>query len=81
MDPKYINHRLTKAIKYTHETMKLINYSKRIKNIIPLLVNSIDNIEYLMITFSFVITYHTRLGYTAISSLIGNQVIYLIYKI
>lgn len=79
-DPNFINHRLVKAIKYTYETVTLINYSKRIKSHIPLLEDSIDKIECLMITFSLVITYHTRLGYTAISSIVGNHILYSFYK-
>lgn len=79
-DGKYLHNNLGKAIKFTQETVSLTKYSRRVKNIIPILKDSIENIEYLIITFSIVVTYYHRMGYTAIAQLVGNQILYIYYK-
>lgn len=77
---KNLNSNLKKVIKFVQESVTLANYKRRSNRIIPVLTNSIENLEYVLITFALIISYHKKMGYTALAQIIGNNIIYYYYK-
>ena len=71
---------LKKVIKFVQESVALANYKRRSKRIIPVLTDTIENLEYVLITFALIISYHKKMGYTALAQIIGNNIIYYYYK-
>jgi hypothetical protein len=74
------SHRLIKIIKEANTTLNLLYQNKYIKKRFPLLEKDLNKIELLMLTYSLLITYHNKLKYTALSSSVGNLLIYEVYK-
>lgn len=79
-DSKNLNSSLKKVIKHVHESVTLFNYKKRSNRIIPLLTDTIENIEYVLIAYTFVISYHDKMGYSALAQIVGNNILYYYYK-
>jgi hypothetical protein len=79
-DNKNLNNNLKRVIKHVQESVALGNYKRRSKRIIPVLTDTIENIEYVLITFALIISYHNKMGYTALAQIIGNNIIYYYYK-
>lgn len=77
---KNLNNNLKKVIKHVQESVALSNYKRRSKRIIPVLNDTIENIDYVLISFAFIITYYNKMGYTALAQIIGNNIIYYYYK-
>ena len=77
---KNLNSNLKKVIKFVQESVALANYKRRSKRIIPVLTDTIENLEYVLITFALIISYHKKMGYTALAQIIGNNIIYYYYK-
>lgn len=62
------------------ESVALGNYKRRSKRIIPILTDTIEDLEYVLITFALITSYHNKVGYTALAQIIGNNIIYYYYK-
>lgn len=77
---KNLTSNLKKVIKFVQESVTLANYKRRSKRIIPVLTDTIENLEYVLITFALIISYHNKIGYTALAQIIGNNIIYYYYK-
>ena len=77
---KNLTSNLKKVIKFVQESVTLANYKRRSKRIIPVLTDTIENLEYVLITFALIISYHKKMGYTALAQIIGNNIIYYYYK-
>jgi hypothetical protein len=77
---KNLNSNLKKVIKNVQESVALANYKRRSNRIIPILTDTIENLEYVLITLALTITYHNKVGYTALAQIIGNNIIYYYYK-
>lgn len=79
-DNKKLTSNLKKVIKNVQESVALANYKRRANRIIPVLTDTIENLEYVLITFALIISYHNKMGYTALAQIIGNNIIYYYYK-
>jgi len=77
---KKLSSNLKKVIKHVHENVALANYKRRSNRIIPVITDTIENLEYVLITFALIISYHKKLGYNALAQRIGNNIIYYYYK-
>jgi len=77
---KNLNSNLKKVINFVQESVALANYKRRSNRMIPVLTDTIENLEYVLITFALIISYHTKMGYTALAQIIGNNIIYYYYK-
>jgi len=77
---KNLNSNLKKVINFVQESVALANYNRRSNRMIPVLTDTIENLEYVLITFALIISYHTKMGYTALAQIIGNNIIYYYYK-
>lgn len=77
---KILTNNLKKVIKFVQESVALANYKRRSNRIIPVLTDTIENLEYVLITFALIISYHKNMGYTALAQKIGNNIIYYYYK-
>jgi len=77
---KNLTSNLKKVIKFVQESVALANYKRRSNRIIPVLTDTIENLEYVLITFALIISYHKKMGYTALAQIIGNNIIYYYYK-
>ena len=77
---KILTNNLKKVIKFVQESVALANYKRRSNRIIPVLTDIIENLEYVLITFALIISYHKNMGYTALAQKIGNNIIYYYYK-
>jgi hypothetical protein len=77
---KNLTSNLKKVIKFVQESVALANYKRRSNRIIPVLTDTIENLEYVLITFALIISYHNKMGYTALAQIIGNNIIYYYYK-
>jgi hypothetical protein len=77
-------HKLTSLIKDAATTLELLYLKKEIKSKFgsrpPLIDKDLNKIELLMITFTLAITYYNKLQLTALSVVIGNSILYEIYK-
>lgn len=84
-DQKYLinrhSHRLSSKLKDANDTLNLLYIKKEIKKKFPLFSEDLNRIEFLLLTFSYIIAYHNRLKFTAISVTIGNAILFLIYQI
>lgn len=76
---KNLTSNLKKVIKFVQESVALANYKRRSNRIIPILTDTIENLEYVLITFALIISYHNKMGYTALAQIIGNNIIYYYY--
>jgi len=83
-DPKFIidrhSSKLGTVIKEAARTLNNLYANKHIKKKFPLLYEDLNKIDFVLLTFSLVITYYNRLSYTALAMVIGNLILYLIYK-
>jgi len=79
-DSKFLNHRLVKLLSIAKETLNVYSNHYTIKKRFPSLYKKLNKIEYLMLTFSLVLTYHSRVGHTSLSMITGNGIVYLMYK-
>jgi len=77
---KILTSNLKKVIKNVQESVALANYKRRSNRIIPILTDTIENLEYVLITLALIITYHNKVDYTALAQIIGNNIIYYYYK-
>lgn len=73
------SHRLANVIKQANITLDLLYNKKEIKRKFPELKDDLNKLEFLLLTFSLILTYNNRLKYSAMSILVGNSVIYLVY--
>lgn len=60
---KILTNNLKKVIKFVQESVALANYKRRSNRIIPVLTDTIENLEYVLITFALIISYHKNMGY------------------
>jgi len=79
-DNKNLTSNLKKVIKNVQESVALAIYKRRSNRIIKVLTDTIENLEYVLITFALIISYHNKMGYTALAQIIGNNIIYYYYK-
>lgn len=76
-----VRSKLWKLIKEIYSNFELY-YNKGIfKRRFPQIDEDIKDIDFIIITFTFVVNYYDKLKYTALASMIGNQIIYYYYKI
>jgi len=77
-DPNFINHRLIKLLKHAKQTLDL-KYKNTlfIKRFQPFYLN---DMRFLMIAYSVIMTYHSKASQNRIIFIIANLVIYQIYK-
>ena len=67
-DNQNLNNNFNKVIKHIQESVVLVNYKRKSKRIIPILINIINNIEFVIISFALIITYHDKNGLYSFSS-------------
>lgn len=67
-DNQNLNNNFNKVIKHIQESVVLVNYKRRSKRIIPILIDIINNIEFVIISFALIITYHDKNGLYNFSS-------------
>jgi len=73
------SNRFYNVIVSTYEILKNINKKGIIRRKFSLL-QDLDNIEYILLTFCLCVTYINKLSYTSIAESVGNNIIYKIYQ-
>ena len=77
---KNLQSNFNKIIKHVNESVKLLNYKRKAKRIIPLIIDDIENIDYVLISYSIIINYYNKMGYTALAHLIGKNILFLYFN-
>jgi hypothetical protein len=75
-DNKYLTSNLQKVIKHVQESVALAIDKRRSNRFIPVLTDTIENLEYVLITFALIISYQNKNGIHALAQRIGNNIIY-----
>lgn len=82
-EKKLINkysHRFSKIIVEANKTLISLQENNIIKKRFPLLYKELDSIDFIFITYSICLSYSNKLGYTSLSELVGNNILYQLYK-
>jgi hypothetical protein len=74
------SYNLYNLIKEAKLTLQILYDQLQLKNNFTFIYEELNKIDYLMLTVSIVLTVHKKLGFSNISIIIGNQILYLIYK-
>lgn len=78
-----INTHASKLHSVLFEAQKTLNNPRLVRTLnkkFPVLGKNLSRIEFLLLAFTTVITYSNRLSYTAIARIIGDNILYIIYK-
>lgn len=82
-EKKLINkysHRFSKVLLEANITLNSLQENNVIKKKFPLLYKDLNSINFIFITYSLCISYSNRFGYTSLAELVGNNILYLLYK-
>jgi len=83
-DQKFIldrhSSKLHNILKEANSILDIYYKKKIIKKKFPIFSEELNNIKYLLLSFSFVISLYNRIKYSALSVLIGNSISYYIFK-
>lgn len=74
------SYKLSSVIIKAFETLNLLYKKGQLKRRFPQLEKELNKKEYLILTYTLLLTYHSRLKYTSISLIIGRDILYQIYK-
>jgi hypothetical protein len=75
-----INNNLFMVLRNALESLELFGYTKRKVNIINIVIPHINDIKMVIIAFTGIMTYIDKIGYSSISQIVGNNIMYAIYK-
>jgi|SRR5882757_2025040 len=75
------SHRLYNILFEANKTLDILYKNNQLFKTFPFISAELNKIEYLMLTFSLVLVYHNRVGYTSLSTIVGNHIIYSVYKL
>lgn len=70
---------LGNILRKAEETLLLRNNTRNLKRRFPLFYNKLNK-DHLIIYFTIIFTYYNRLGFTAITMIISNKILFNIYK-
>jgi len=82
-EKKLINkysHRFSKILLEANITLNSLQENNVIKKKFPLLYKDLNSIDFIFITYSLCISYSNRLSYTTIVELVGNNILYRLFK-
>jgi hypothetical protein len=74
------SHRFSNIILEANKTLNSLQENNVIKKKFPKIYKYLNDIKYIFITYTFCLTYSNRLGYTSLVDLIGNNILYQIFK-
>jgi hypothetical protein len=74
------SYRFSKIILEANKTLISLQENNIIKKKFPLLFKDLISIEFIFITYTICISYSNKLGYTSLSELVGNNILYQLYK-
>ena len=74
------SHRFSKILLEANITLNSLQENNVIKKKFPLIYKDLNSIDFIFITYSLCISYSNRFGYTSLAELVGNNILYLLYK-
>jgi hypothetical protein len=74
------SHRFSKFLLEANKTLISLQENNVIKKKFPLLYKELDSIDFIFITYSLCFSYFNRLNYTALTEVVGNNILYRIFK-
>jgi hypothetical protein len=76
---KYSN-RFFKIILEANITLNILQENNVIKKKFPQIYKELNSIDFIFLTYSYCISYTNRLSYTSIAELVGNNILYQLFK-
>jgi len=74
------SHRFSNIIVEANKTLISLQENNIIKKRLPLLYKDLVSIDFIFISYTICLTYSNKLGYTSLSELVGNNILYQLYK-
>jgi hypothetical protein len=74
------SHRFSNILFEVNLTLNSLQENKIIKRKFPFLFKDLDKIEFIFITYSLCLSYSNKIGYTSLTELVGNNILYRLFK-